>query len=248
MWIYLLIAGIFIMIGLAVHVFKCYFLIAGYNTMSKEKKERVDIKGLGKLMGIYAYVNGIVFLVSGLLYAINIKIGIIPAFVVLIASTVYLLIKAQKYDGNVIDKNGKMLKGAGTQIAIILGIIGVTLIGVAVLLVFSSQPAQVSLLEDGLQVHGMYGELYVWESINEIKLVEALPDIEARTNGSAFGSHLKGNFKTTELGPVKLFVNTRIPPFIYMQSGGEQIIFNLADAEKTENVYGEILNRLNANY
>jgi hypothetical protein len=52
----------FILIGLAVHVFKWYFLISGYNTMSKEKKANVDTEGLGRLMGIYSYVNGGVFI------------------------------------------------------------------------------------------------------------------------------------------------------------------------------------------
>lgn len=53
MWFYFMIAGFFIAIGLAVYVFKWYFLIAGYNTMSKEKKVNVDTKSLGRLMGPY---------------------------------------------------------------------------------------------------------------------------------------------------------------------------------------------------
>lgn len=48
----------FIAMGLAVHVFKWYFLISGYNTMPKEKKANVNTEGLGRLMGIYSYVNG----------------------------------------------------------------------------------------------------------------------------------------------------------------------------------------------
>ena len=245
MWFYFIVALMFIMIGIAVHVFKWYFLIAGYNTMSKEKKEKVNTKGLGRLMGIYSYANGIVFLVMGILHAIDIKIGITTALVFFGISTVYLLIKAQKYDGNLFDEDGKMRKGAGKQLAIPISITGVTFLAVAILMIFSSQPTKVSFLEEGLQVHGMYGEIYAWESIDEIVLMETLPNIEWRTNGSALGSHLKGNFITTEFGAVKLFVNERKAPFVYLQSNGKIAIFNLADAEKTEDVYEEILKKKN---
>lgn len=41
--IWLLVGGAFIFMGLSVHIFKWYFLIAGYNTMPKEQKANVDI-------------------------------------------------------------------------------------------------------------------------------------------------------------------------------------------------------------
>ena len=241
MWFYFMLAGFFIAIGLAVHVLKWYFLIAGYNTMSREKKEKVDIKGLGKLMGIYSYANGSAFLVVGVLHAIDIKTGITPALVFTGISTVYLLIKAQKYDGNLFNESGKMRKGAGKQLAIPLGITGVTILVVAIIMIFSSQPTKVSLLEEGIQVHGMYGEIYAWDSVESIELKETLPNIEMRTNGSALGALLKGHFRTTEFGTIKLFVNTKKPPFVYLQSNGKITIFNLADAEKTEEKYRQIL-------
>lgn len=243
MWIYFIIAASFILIGLAVHVFKWYFLIAGYNTMPKEKKEKVNTEALGRLMGFYSYANGFVFLVTGILYALDIKIGMTPAMVFLGVSTVYLLIKAQKYDGNLFDEKGKLRKGAGKELAIPLSILLVTFLAVAVIMFFSSQPTQVTFLEEGLQVHGMYGEIYAWESIEEIELLETLPNIEMRTNGSALGSHLKGNFRTTEFGAVKLFVNGKIPPFVYLASNGKTVIFNLEDSQKTEDTYEEILRR-----
>lgn len=244
MWIYFIIAFVFIMIGIAIHVFKWNFLIAGYNTMSKEQQEKVNIKGLGRLLGIYSYANGIVFLLMGILYAMDIKIGITAAILFLGISTVYLLMKAQKYDGNLNDKDGKPSKGAGKQLAIIISIIGVTFLAVAILMIFSSQSTKVSFLDDGLQIHGMYGETYSWESIDEIKLLETLPNIETRTNGSALGDHLKGNFRTTEFGSVKLFVNEKEKPFIYLKSNEKIAIFNLAEAEETEAAYEEILKRI----
>lgn len=45
----ILVAILFITIGIAVKHGKMYFLIAGYNTMSKEKKARYNIEGIANL-------------------------------------------------------------------------------------------------------------------------------------------------------------------------------------------------------
>ncbi len=189
MWFYILIGLLFIVIGLAVHVFKWYFLISGYNTMSKEKKAKVDTEGLGRLMGIYSYVNGGGFIMVGVLHALGLKPGMTPAIVFFSISTVYLLIKAQKYDGNIYDENGKLRKGAWKQFVLPVGIVVVALIFVAVLMFFSSQATKVTFLEEGVQIQGMYGDVYTWDSIKAVKLMEELPTIEMRTNGSALGSN-----------------------------------------------------------
>ena len=241
MWFYFIAGGLFIAMGLAVHVFKWYFLIAGYNTMPKEKKANVDTKGLGRLMGIYSYANGGVLIVMGILHAFGLKFGITPVVVFFGISTAYLLVKAQKYDGNIFDEKGKLRKGAGKQLAVPVGITVVILVFVAGLMFFSSQTTRVTYLDEGLQIHGMYGDVYAWESIEEVRLIESLPNIEMRTNGSALGSHLKGYFRTTEYGTVKLFVDTKKPPFVFMQSNGQIVIFNLADTGETKEAYEKIL-------
>jgi len=156
----------------------------------------------------------------------------------------FLLVRAQKFDGNIYDENGNLRKGAWKQLAIVVGIVAAILIGVAVLMFYSSQPTKVSILEEGLQIHGMYGETYVWETIQEARLMETLPRIEWRSNGSQIGSHLKGNFRAADIGAVKLFVNADRPPFVYLRADNKIVIFNLADEEETEHAYLEILSRI----
>jgi len=227
MWFYMIIGSIFIALGLAVHKFRWYFLISGYNTMPKSKKANVDIEGLSRLIGIYSYINGGVFIAMGLLMALGLKHIQTPTIGFTLISTVYFLIKAQKYDGNIYDENGKMRKGAWKQIALPVGIIAAALIFVGILMYFSSQSTEVTFLEEGIQIHGMYGDTYNWESIETVKLMEELLTIEMRTNGSALGPNLKGHFRTTEFGSVKLFVNTQKPPFIYLETDEGITIFNM---------------------
>ncbi len=247
MWVFIIIGVIFIFIGIAIHVFKWYFLISGYNTMSKEKKAKVDTKGLGRLMGIYSYINGGIFIVMDILHALNLKPALTPAIVLFGISTVYLLIRAQKYDGNVYDENGKIRKGAGKQLILPVGITVATLIFVVFLMFFSSQSTKVTFIEGGLKLHGMYGDVYSWDSIEDVELIEKLPTIQLRTNGSALGSNLKGHFKTKELGSVKLFVNTKIPPFIMFSTDNRVIIFNMENEDETKEIFIEITNQIKDN-
>lgn len=43
------IAVFFIILGILIKYGKMYFLIAGYNTMSKEEREKIDIKGIATI-------------------------------------------------------------------------------------------------------------------------------------------------------------------------------------------------------
>ncbi len=242
-WIYVLSGVLFIAMGLAVHVLKWYFLIAGYNTMPKEKQANVDTEGLGRLMGMYAYINGMLFIMMGILHALEIRQGISSGLVFFGVSTVYLLVKAQKYDGNLFDQRGKLRKGAGKQFIWPAAITVVSLIFVAGLMHFSSQPTRVTVLETGIQFHGIYGDTYAWESIGDVRLIEELPTITLRTNGSALGSKLKGHFRTKEMGSLKLFVDTKQPPFIYLETDSRGVIFNLGNGDKTQEIFGEIMQK-----
>lgn len=235
----------FIFIGLSVRVFKWYFLISGYNMMSKEKKANVDVGGLGRLMGLYGYVNGGVLIFIGILYALGVKIGVTPLTIFFGLTTIYLLVRAQKYDGNMFDEKGKLRKAGRKQLVVITSIAAAVLIFVVVLQFYSSQPTKIELLDEGLKIQGMYGVMYKWDKIEEVRLIEELPTIEARTNGSALGSHLKGNFKTKEFGSVKLFVDTKIPPFIYIKSNGKKVIVNLQTASETKKLFEKIVGMTN---
>lgn len=74
--------------------------------------------------------------------------------------------------------------------------------------------------------------------------MEELPTIEMRTNGSALGPNLKGHFRTTELGSVKLFVNTQNPHFIYLETDEGITIFNMKNIDETQEILGEILRKI----
>ncbi len=242
MWILVTIGVIFIFLGFAVHKLKWYFLISGYNTMSKDKKKNVDTEGLGKLMGIYMYFVGSLFILIG------ISSHFYPEFtsrfnaffiVIFIISTILLLIKAQRYDHNKRENIFKS-KDKGTLISLIITI--PILIFVGVMMFRSLQPVDMEIDEIGVEFRGMYGELYRWEEIQELELRDDLPTIEMRTNGSSIAGKNKGYFKTKEYGKVKLYLDSKNPPFIYMKVDSQYIIINLGEKEETTKAFENMEN------
>lgn len=77
-------------------------LIAGYNTMSKKRKEKVDIKGLEKfLFKSFISIGGVMILVSLVLHWFDFDMYIPAAFIgVMFLGCIIILIIAQKYDHN----------------------------------------------------------------------------------------------------------------------------------------------------
>ena len=237
MLFYIIMAVSLLAIGGMVHGLKWHFLISGYNTMSSEKKARVDIEKIARLMGIWSYINGGVFLFMAFLSWRQVEVSMLPAMGFLVITLILMLIRAQKYDGNLYEEDGRWKKSSKVQMALVLGGISLVVLFVGGMLYTSMQPVTAVMEGDQLTIRGMYGASYAYEDITEVKLLDTLPTITMRTNGSAVESHLRGYFNTRELGKIKLFVDTKLPPFIQFTRGNTTVIFNLKDAKTTTAFY-----------
>ncbi|MEC1180443.1 DUF3784 domain-containing protein [Metasolibacillus meyeri] len=235
--IWIIIAVILVFLGIATHKLKWYFLISGYNTMSKEQKKHVDVEGLSRFIARYMYIVALLLLALGAADSLGYYRLMTPLVILLIVSAIVLVIKSQKYNHNIVDEHGKLKKGAGKQMKKPAIIIVVTLIGVSILMYFSLQQTSVIATEQQLEVKGVYGGEYGWKNIQQLELIEELPAISVRTNGSAVGTKLKGNFKLENGDKVKLFVDKSEPPFIRFVTDDQIVIFNLASSEETKAMY-----------
>ena len=92
MWIHLIIGLFFVAIGLAVHVCKCTSSSQAITPCQGEKAN--EIQALGRLMGIYSYVNGL-FLLEQVSLPPGPETGTTPVMVFLGVTTIYMPIKAQ---------------------------------------------------------------------------------------------------------------------------------------------------------
>lgn len=241
-WYYFLMGITLLVLGLVIHRFKAYFLISGYNMYTKEQKEKVDIEAIGKLFGLFGYSNGIIFLGCALLEAFGVSVPIGPSLVFMIVSTVALVFMSQKYDFSRKDEEGKLNKKGKNELKLTLGILVLTGIFMGSVFYFSVSTPKVVVNEEGVELKGIYGDLYLWESIENIELKEELPTITLRNNGSSLAGHLKGRFKTKEYGNVTLFVEKNIPVYIYMTRNSRVTIVNLTSEEKTLELYQDMEN------
>lgn len=63
-----IIAAVLAVFGILIHKFKCSFLIAGYNMMSKEEKEEYDEASICKHAGLTLYFLSALSLAAGMFF------------------------------------------------------------------------------------------------------------------------------------------------------------------------------------
>ena len=208
----------FVVMGFLVKRFP--ILIAGYNTMSAKKKKNVEIDKLSSLLCKGLVIGGVAALFSYYLFSFLElpRVGMIAFSCVTIVIPLVSVIIAQKYDHN---PNSKL-----KQILLITFCIAVTLFIVG-MMVWSSQPTQISLENDKVVISGIYGVSIHYSDIDTIERVESLPHIKIKTNGYALGGILKGHFRLDKYGACRLFIHGIHPPFIVLTpKEGKKIIFN----------------------
>ena len=226
-----IIIGLFV-IGIGFLVKSVPDLIAGYNTMSKEQKKNVDNEGLSTFMRNGLIAIGISIIIGYYLFkwiGITLIANSMLLIVILVGVTI-LVIKAQRFDHN---KNKK------TKLTyFILGFVFIFVIG---LIAYGFIPSKVILNKDSVQFSGMYGIEIKIAEIDNVKLVDNLPEIKMRTNGFSFGTVKKGFFDLNKFGKCRLLIHSENPPYLIISKGnGEKTIINFNEKSVTESTYTEI--------
>jgi hypothetical protein len=87
---------IFIVLGILIKYGKMYWLIAGYNTMPKEEKEKYDIKGIANLFGNVMFGMALIIILGYLISKLteNLSIQSYAFWTSMIIGIPYLLIKS----------------------------------------------------------------------------------------------------------------------------------------------------------
>ena len=233
MLIFSLFYSLFI-IGIGFFINKYPDSLAGYNTMTIEKKRNVDIKSIASVykkgmtyIGLITIVLTFLFYFSGL-YILTILSVIYP----LLIGILILSIITRKYDKN---KQSRFKKSF--PVIFIGGII----VLVTSFLIMSARPTQVDITDNEIKFTGLYGMTVDKEKISEVKLISSLPRIKLRTNGLGLGNIMKGEFLLDDLGSCRLFVNVPGSPYLFIQTdNGKKIIFNSKDAQYTKSIFEEL--------
>ena len=239
MWVLAIAALLMFLLGFAVHKLGWHFLISGYNTMKEEDKKHVDIKPVARLIGIMCYGIGFVFLIIASIDEFELIVPLEPFLIALILFIVVILWRAQKYDGNIFDDTGRLRPG-GKKKLIPLVIVSVLLLTVVPgLLLWFSQPTEVTFTETALVIEGSYGETVPYEEIEAVTLTYE-PSLARRLNGAAVGSRLTGHFRTTDGEDVLLFLDRDIDAVVRIDWSGKPIYVNVESYEATAQLYEEV--------
>ncbi len=239
--------GILLLIGLINLTGKATFMIAGYNTMSPGQKARQDIKKISRFLGWMLIICALVLIISGALS----QWGVLSNTLIMISWGLFLVIllggvvymnTSKRFKINVVQVDtDKVSRKSGQKAGLIIGLAVLVAVGgfTAYSLTASGKPLVYSISDTGLNIPGMYGETVVFSDIQNMDLKNDLPIDLIRTNGSALGSMLKGNFESNGTR-MKIFVDTSKPPFIYLNTSKGMVILNDQSEDKTEVLYQEL--------
>lgn len=230
----LLIALLLVFVGWGVHKKKWYFLISGYNTMSKEDQQNVEVEKLAKSIANMSYILAMLLVLLGVFSHFELWTPLMISTILVIVVPFIVMLRSNKYY-----KDGK--GGQNKKVTIISIVVTVaTLIFVGVVLYASMRPTIYTIENQSLTISGSYGDTIPFDDILNVALLEEMPVIGVRSNGSAIGSKLKGNFKLESGEKVKLFIDKAIPPFIMLETDEETYYFNETDATKTKELFEQL--------
>lgn len=243
--LYLLPSFLLVIAGFSIKHFKAYWLISGYNTMSKQQKQNVDVKSLANIMSKFCYV--LAFLILLIIYYLSINNIIIPMFlfILLFVGLIITMIKCQKYDKNALNEDGTFTKKTKITVSIVSIVLSLVAIGICFLFYFGTLPTSFEISNNSLKITGLYGESIPINTIKKVSILQQMPKINVRLNGSAIGNSLKGYFNVDKLGNVKLFIDTKNPPFIVLyKNNGKIVVISTDEYSKAYSLYGKLLKEL----
>lgn len=227
----ILVAFVLVFIGWGVHKKKWYFLISGYNMMSKEEKQKVDVENLAKSLAKMAYIMAMLIILLGIFNYYELSTLSIVTTISFIVVPITFIIRSNKYMKNARSPRTK-------KITIIITTI--TLAFVTVVLVLSLKQTIFTVENESLTISGMYGDTIAFVEMTNVQLLEEMPKIELRTNGSAIGTKLKGHFKFEGGEKAKLFLDKSKPPFIKIETKDTIYYLNDVESKKTEALYKQL--------
>jgi len=249
------IAVLFIIMAIFLLNGKGAFLIAGYNTMSDDKKAAYNEKALCKAVGWLMLVLTVLMMFFPVIAHFEIVWLFWVEFALIMAVTFGFAIYAntgnrfrKEIDPDLSPGETKSLPiSKGKKLAIIIGIVLTVqiCIGVGVMIYQGERDPVVSVRLDSIRISAMYGLDINYANISEIILIDkSMKDIGigSRINGySSGGQALKGHFSSAAHGQQLLFVYSGSSPTIRITRVlGEDIFISFRSSDTTKAIYSDI--------
>jgi hypothetical protein len=236
------IAVLFIVIGVAIKYYKCYWLISGYNTATEEKRENIDVEGLGKFIGNCCFVMGVLFVLGAIVALMGSKGAAVLVIILVIGVIIYMLIQAQKYDANTRNPDGSMNKKTKIAIGSVIAFIVVTFSIVFGSIQYNINTEHVvTVNNEAIKVNGTFGTQVKFDEIKEVTLKKEAPVVMYKKNGLYVADICRGSFKVKDMGIGMLYAHLNSKPYIYIIKNEGYVIINFKDSNSTQELYNKIM-------
>lgn len=223
--------------GIGIKYFKWYWLIAGYNTMPAKAKEKVNIEEVAPYLGNMLILLSVIFLITLYLEHIGNTIGFISGYCIFLVMIIYMILKIQRITAKQYQTDYK----TGLILLAIVALIGFASI---ILVLYGVQPASVEINPQYINISGIYGRRISFNRIENVSLINDIPEIEIKINGFNAGNVRKGKFKLNNIGKGIIFLEDDVGPFIFIETQSEYYIINQKDKNRTQKLYEEIIKQL----
>lgn len=217
-------------------------LINPYGGLPPERKALVDIEGLKRATFIILAVTGILLIVTALLSTFKVISEIMSVYVMtvlVLAMIVPIIIAMKKYNGFGRDKTGKMPSQFATPTKTALVILGLSVAFVIIIFAFSNRSPKIEVGEETVSISGMYGRDIPTAEIVSVDLLEKMPAVKMRTNGSSTSKYNKGHFLLANGEKCMMFIRNKAP-YIELRTTGNLYYLNGANEEETVKLYEQI--------
>lgn len=235
-------AGLFAL-GLLMRHGRGLMLLAGYNALPKEERDKVDKAALGRAAGALLVRLGLALGLLGVAIWQEWLWGSVLLLAVILVDPCVATVRMSRWVPMTAASRGGLIATCA--------VVTVALVSVAVMLHFGEAEPAVSVSAGQIHIAGMYGVVIALSDVSDVILLDQSMEIIGvgrRTNGyGGFGSHLKGHFDSVSLGKHLLFVDAGSPPTLRIERSSEETIYlSFADGQKTEALYQELMAALPA--
>lgn len=217
-------------------------IINPYGNMTPERKALVDIEGLKRASFIIMAITGILLIVTALLYIFKVISEIMSVNIMtllVLVMIVPLFIAMKKYNGFGRDKSGRAAPIFTRPAKWVWVSMGLTAVFVIAVFAFSDKAPKIEVSEDTISISGMYGRNIPMSEVVSVELLEQLPPIRQRTNGSSTYKYNKGHF-LLKSGERCIMIVRLIAPYIEIRTSYNLYYLNGATQEETMGLYEQI--------
>lgn len=241
----MLFANIFVGVLIILAGILCYKFpnqINPYGGMSPERKALVDIDGLRRSILWIMVATGIAFLLLAVFHKYLAAHPILDFWAIMgicVAMLVAVLIAMKRHNGWGKDQDGTIYThDKGRSVVIIVAVV-ISVVTVTVL-ERSDKSSQIEVKDSVLHISGMYGRDIPMEDIATMKVLDEMPVMAMRTNGSSFKNKNKGHFLTQNDEKCLLFVTYNGGPYIELRTADDLIYLNQETPEETTKLIDEL--------